>query len=212
MFTGIVRHVGRVLSVKTGRGGMHLAVDVGPLAAGLAEGDSLAVDGACLTVCAVAGERAEFDVVPTTLARTTLGELTVGSLVNLEPALAVGEALGGHIVQGHVDGLAEVVRVEAGPGGHVLRLRAGRSLTDQMVPKGSVALAGVSLTLAELADGRFSVALVPATLKATTLGRARMGARLNVELDVIGKYVRRYLEQLGGGGVTMRKLREEGFA
>ena len=201
-----------MVSVRRTAVGVRLAVDVGPLAEGLEEGASLAVDGACLTVCGVAGRVAEFDVVPETLARTTLGGLVAGSRVNLEPALAAGGRLEGHIVQGHVDGVAEVARVGIGADGHVLELRAERSLTDQMVPKGSVALAGVSLTLAGVAEGRFSVALVPTTLEATTLGEVRVGARLNVELDIIGKYVRRYLEQLAGGGVTMRKLREEGFA
>ncbi|KPK81910.1 MAG: hypothetical protein AMJ81_10255, partial [Phycisphaerae bacterium SM23_33] len=184
----------------------------GRLAEALAPGASLALDGACLTVSAISGSLAEFDAVPETLRRTTLGGLARGRQVNLEPPLPAGAPFGGHIVQGHVDGVAEVARVDAGSAGHVVHLSAPDQLTAQMVPKGSVALAGVSLTLLEVGDGRFSVALIPATLAATTLGQLKISDHLNVEVDIIGKYVRRYLEKAVGGGITVQKLREEGFA
>jgi len=212
MFTGIILHVGRVARVAPTRAGRRLCVEVGPIAARLAVGSSLAVDGACLTVARLSGATAEFDVVPETLSRTTLGGLAAGSRVHLEAALAAGAALDGHIVQGHVDGLAEVLRVERSEGGHVLHLAAPPELTDEMAPKGSIALAGVSLTLASLERGRFSVALVPTTLAATTLAEVRISDRLNVELDILGKYVRQYLRQMTGGGLTLEKLRREGFA
>lgn len=212
MFTGIVQHVGRVTDVSATSAGKRLRIDLGPLAEALAPGASLAVDGVCLTASAVAGADAEFDAVPETLGRTTLGPLVCGSRVNLERPLAAGDPLDGHIVLGHVDGTARVVRVDRSTSGHVVHLAAAE-LTGQMVPKGSVALAGVSLTIADLGDGRFSVALVPATLQRTTLGELRSADLVNVELDVIGKYVRGWLAELSGpGGLTIKKLREAGFA
>ena len=190
-----------------------MTIDVGPLAGGLAVGVSLAVDGACLTVATIVGQAAGFDVVPETLARTTLGRLSARDRVNIEAAIAAGDALDGHIVQGHVDGLCQVARIDRGTGGHVLHLAVDADLTAQMVPKGSVALAGVSLTVADLADGRFTVALVPTTLAATTLGHVRIGDALNLELDIIGKYVRRYLDRQRGraSGLTAETLRQAGF-
>ncbi len=213
MFTGIVQHVGRVTDVSATSAGKRLRIDLGPLAEALAPGASLAVDGVCLTASAVAGAEAEFDAVPETLGRTTLGPLVCGSRVNLERPLAAGDPLDGHIVLGHVDGTARVVRVDRSTSGHVVHLAAAAELTGQMVPKGSVALAGVSLTIADLGEGRLSVALVPATLQRTTFGELRSADLVNVELDVIGKYVRRWLAELSGpGGLTIKKLREAGFA
>jgi riboflavin synthase len=213
VFTGIVQHVGQVAAVATTAAGKRLIVDVGPLAERLAPGSSLAVDGACLTVAGVSAARAETDVVPETLARTTLARLRPGDAVNLEPALAAGGALDGHIVQGHVDGLAHVTRIDRSPDGHVLHLTALEDLTEQMVPKGSIALAGVSLTIVDVRGGGFSVALVPTTLERTTLGRLRVGDPLNVELDILGKYVRRYLAARSGPKpLTLEALRRAGLA
>ncbi len=214
VFTGIIQHVGRVVSVTPTAAGKRLRVDVGPLAGRAGVGASIAVDGACLTVSAVSGSAVDFDAVPETLERTTLGLLAAGAAVNLEPALAAGDALDGHIVQGHVDCIAEVERVEKGSSGHVLHLTAGVEFAEQMVPKGSVALAGVSLTLAGVGRGRLSVALVPTTLAKTTLAGLKPADRLNLEVDVLGKYVRKYLQSLAGssGGLSIEKLREAGFA
>ena len=213
MFTGIVQHVGRVTDVGATPAGKRLRIDVGPLAGALSGGASLAVDGVCLTVSSVAGAEAEFDAVPETLSRTTLGRLVRGTRVNLERPLAAGDPIDGHIVLGHVDATAEVAGVDRSASGHVVRLAAAGELTARMVPKGSVALAGVSLTIAGLGEGRLSVALVPATLERTTLGELRSSDLVNVELDVIGKYVRRAFAELGGaGGLTIEKLREAGFA
>ena len=212
MFTGIVQHVGRVSDVGATPAGKRLRIDVGPLAGALSSGASLAVDGVCLTAASVAGAEAEFDVMPETLGRTTLGRLVRGSRVNLESPLAAGDPLDGHIVQGHVDATAKVVGIDRSDSGHVIHLAAADELTARMVPKGSVALAGVSLTIVDLGEGRLSVALVPATLERTTLGELRSSDVVNVELDVIGKYVWRALVELGGpGGLTIEKLREAGF-
>jgi len=212
VFTGIIQHVGSVVRVASTPAGKRLSLDAGPLAGRLVPGSSLAVDGVCLTVAEVSAGGVELDVVPETLSRTTLGGLRAGAKVNLEPALAAGGPLDGHVVQGHVDGLARVASIQRGAAGEVLSFAAAPELTGQMVEKGSIAVAGVSLTLVTVARGRFSVALVPTTLERTTLGKARISDHVNVELDIIGKYVRRYLDALGDGGeLTVEKLRRAGF-
>ena len=218
MFTGIVRHVGRIESTRSAAGGARLAIDLGPLAAGLKLGDSVAVSGACLTVTALDGSRASFDVVAETLRRTTLGSLTSGARVNLERSLSLGQTLDGHLVQGHVDGVA-TVRSAGRPerdGGRLWEFAAEAGLVGQMVAKGSVAIDGVSLTLVDVADERFSVALIPTTLAETTLADLAVGATVNVETDLIGKYVLRYLRQMTGSaaapdGLSLDKLRQAGF-
>ena len=211
MFTGIVQHVGSVQAVGSTAAGKRLRIDLGPLAEGLAAGDSVAVSGACLTVAAVSGSAAEFDAVAETLERTTLSELRVGSKVNLERAMHLGDELGGHLVQGHVDGTAEVRAIHRG-GRHDVEFAAPGELVDQMLPKGSVAVDGVSLTLVEVGGGGFRVALIPATQTRTTLGELVVGSKVNVETDVIGRYVLRYLGRIvPGGGITMQQLRDAGF-
>ena len=212
MFTGIIQHVGRVTQARAAAAGKRFEIEVGPLGASLAHGSSVSVDGACLTVAAIDGDLAEFDAVAETLSRTTLNELVPGRAVNLEPALAAGAPLDGHIVQGHVDCVATVARIDRHAGNHILHVELPADMAAQMVHKGSVAVAGVSLTLAEVGDAGFSVALVPTTLQATTLGDLRISDKVNIELDVLGKYVRRYLAgTVGATGITIEKLREEGF-
>ncbi len=217
MFTGIVRHIGVVRGVAASAGGQRLTIDLGPIAAGLGAGDSVAVCGACLTAAQVRGQTGEFDVITETLQKTTLSELRAGSRVNLERALKASDALDGHMVQGHVDGVGEVRAIRSA-GEHVIEFAAPKGLTDQMVSKGSICIDGVSLTLATVADGRFSVALIPTTLGETTLGELRVGSKVNVETDVIGKYVLKYLSQMAGenrenrgGSLTADKLRQAGF-
>ena len=214
MFTGIIRHVGLVRSVRTTAAGARVTIEVGPMSADLAPGDSLAVNGVCLTASlSDGGGWADFDVIAPTLARTTLGDLAAGSKVNLERPLALDSLLDGHLVQGHVDGVAAIGSIRRGA--EVLwRLTAPPELTGQMVPRGSVAVDGVSLTLAEVAAGRFTVALIPTTLARTTLDERAVGDTVNIETDVIGKYVLRAMGQFGGarGQVTLDKLRQAGFA
>lgn len=211
MFTGIIQHVGEVTDVRAAGSGRRLTIDLGPPVEGLAVGGSVAVNGACLTACAVQGPLGSFDVIAETLSRTTLGRLSRGERVNLERALRVSDHLDGHIVQGHVDGMASVRELRK-TGQWLVEFEAEPELTSYMVPKGSVAIDGVSLTLVDAADGRFSVALIPTTLKDTTLSRLAVGSVVNVEADILGKYVRRLLPSLDGGGLTMDKLRQAGFA
>ncbi|NLF32958.1 MAG: riboflavin synthase [Planctomycetes bacterium] len=214
MFTGIIQYVGRLERTTSTSAGRRLRVEVGPLAARVAHGASIAVNGVCQTVAAIDGASVEFDAVAETLRRTTLGTLAAGGRVNLEAALRVGDGLDGHIVQGHVDGIARVDRIDRGGGQHVMGFAAERILTEEMVAKGSVAIDGVSLTLVDVADGRFGVTLIPTTAAATTLGSLGVGDAVNVETDILGKYVRRMLTPHGGasGGVTLEQLRKAGFA
>jgi riboflavin synthase len=190
VFTGIVREVGRVVSVDGGDDGLRLRIEAPETARATGIGDSVAVNGCCLTAVAVEDGRLAFDAVPETLARTSLAQLAPGAEVNVEPALRAGDPLGGHYVQGHVDGIGRVRRA-----GELTWFDAPPELLRHVVEKGSIAVAGVSLTVAELDDGGFAVALVPHTLTATTLGDLRPGDAVNLETDVLAKYVERLLQR-----------------
>ena len=193
MFTGLVREVGTVVSFEDGR----LRVE-SSIAASI--GDSVAIDGVCLTV--VDGDRKTlaFDAVPETLSRTTLGRLESGAAVNLEPALKAGEALGGHYVQGHVDGIGRVRSVGAEGDGRRVWVDAPPDILRYCVEKGSIAVNGVSLTVADLDGDGFAVALVPHTLAVTTLGAAAAGEEVNLETDVLAKYVEKLAGLRSGHG------------
>jgi riboflavin synthase alpha subunit len=190
MFTGIVRERGRVVSVDRNGAGVHLRIAAAETARA-APGDSISVSGCCLTVTAADDEALEFDAVPETLERTTLGSLEPGAEVNLEPALRAGEPLGGHFVQGHVDGRARVVGLEPEGEGARLRLQLPADLERYCVEKGSVAVDGVSLTIAALYDDGVEIALVPFTLEHTTLGELGACDEVNVEVDLLAKYAER---------------------
>jgi riboflavin synthase len=190
MFTGIVRELGRVVSAESGSG-LSLVVEAPETTSGLGVGDSLSVNGVCLTAAAVDGARVSLHAMPETLARSTLGDLAVGDAVNLEPALRAGEPLGGHYVQGHVDGIGRIQSVEAEGEGLRVFVEAPDDVLRYCVEKGSIAVDGVSLTIAELAPDSFAVALVPHTLEATTLSALVPGGAVNLEVDVLAKYVER---------------------
>ena len=192
MFTGIVQEIGKVEGVDAGDGGARLAIAAG-FAGELREGDSVAVEGVCLTATAVRADGFDADVMNQTLSLTTLGKLERGAGVNLEPALRAGEPLGGHIVQGHVDGVGEVVSVIEDGFARRVSVRVPDGLERYLVEHGSVTVAGVSLTVAELADDRFGVSLIPETLERTTLGSVAEGDGVNLELDVVARYVERLL-------------------
>lgn len=191
MFTGLIREVGAVVSLAGGDAGVRLVVAAPEAAAAAAPGDSISVDGVCLTVVEVGDGRLGFDAVPETLARTSLQTLEQGSRVNLEPALRAGEPLGGHYVQGHVDGVGRIRSVETEGNGQRVWIDAPEALLRYCVEKGSIAVDGVSLTVADLDDAGFAVALVPHTLEVTTLGEAAAGDEVNLETDVLAKYVER---------------------
>ena len=197
MFTGIVRERGRLVSRNGGAEGAELVVEAPQTAAGTNVGDSVALDGVCLTATAVSDGQIAFHAVAETLRRSTLAALEPGSHLNVEPALKAGEPLGGHYVQGHVDGVGRVTRADPEGDGLRLRVEAPPELLRYCVEKGSIAVQGVSLTIAALdpGDHAFEVALVPHTLAATTLGGLRPGDSLNLEVDVLAKYVERLLER-----------------
>jgi riboflavin synthase len=190
VFTGIVRELGTVEALEESEAGARLRVRAPETAAGAGIGDSVAVNGVCLTAVAVDDGVLGFDAVPETLRRSSLGSLGAGSRVNVEPALRAGEPLGGHFVQGHVDGVARVRRVDE----EGLEIEAGPAILRYCVEKGSIAVEGVSLTIAGLTDEAFTVALVPHTRAVTTLGALGAGDEVNIEVDLLAKHVERLLD------------------
>lgn len=204
MFTGLIRERGRVAAdpERSGQGGVRLQITHSEdLSEDLQVGASLAVSGVCLTLTEKAPGRSVVELAPETLSRTQLGELRAGDEVNLEPALRVGDALGGHWVQGHVDGTVLVVGRRDLGSHRELTLRLPGAMAHWVAEKGSVTLDGVSLTVAKLDGETFSVALIPHTLEVTTLGDKEVGARLNLEVDILAKYLQRLVER-GGLGVA----------
>jgi riboflavin synthase len=193
MFTGLIQHVGSVQSLAAvSGGGARLAIDIGPLAANCKLGDSIAVEGCCLTVVSLNGSVAAFDAVPETLKRTTLGELKAASRVNLESSLLPNSPLGGHFVQGHVDGTASVIDTVTGGRWAEWHFKLqDATLAEQIVEKGSIAVDGIILTIAgcDASAATFWVALIPETLEHTTIASKTKGARVNIETDILGKYV-----------------------
>lgn len=193
MFTGLVAARGRVTRVRRSGAELELGVELGGLAAAARVGDSIALSGVCCTVTDLVGGIAGFWLSGETLRRTWFGRAAVGDELNLEAALRAGDPMGGHIVQGHVDGLAQVVApVDADAGGELV-VQLPATLLKYCAEKGSISLDGVSLTIAALAGDRITVAVIPHTAQSTTIGRWRAGQQVNVEVDVLAKYVERLL-------------------
>jgi len=194
MFTGIVEEVGTVVAVERAGEDARLRLH-GPLVTeGTQIGHSIAVDGVCLTVTDVVDGTFAVDVMPESLRRSTLGGLVVGSPVNLERAVLAGGRLDGHIVQGHVDGVGRITVRTPGPRWDEVEVEMPADLAKYVAEKGSIAVSGVSLTVTHVAEAAFGIALIPTTLEVTTLGRMGVGDRVNLEVDVIAKYVERLLE------------------
>jgi riboflavin synthase len=188
MFTGLVESTARVLRIDPDGDGVRLEVET-PLSAELDQGDSIAVNGVCLTAIDPAGDRFRADVMAETLRRSSLGPLAEGDTVNVELPLRAGDRLGGHMVQGHVDGTGTVDDVRDEGFARLVRIAAEPSLLRYVVEKGSIAVDGVSLTVAAVDDASFTVSLIPETLERTTLGLAAPGRVVNLEVDVLAKYV-----------------------
>lgn len=191
MFTGLVEGLGTVRASRPEGDGRRLRVDLGPLAGGAGLGDSICVSGACLTIAALEGGVADFDLSPETLDRTTLGLLGPGSRVNLERSLRVGDRLGGHFLTGHVDGVGRLAELRPQGDFATYRWEAPPALMPLLVEKGSVGVDGVSLTVSRLLPGGFEAALIPETLARTTLGLARAGQPAHLEADLLAKHVAR---------------------
>jgi riboflavin synthase len=198
MFTGLVQDIGRVTETTARRGSKRIGIASALPTSRMEVGESIAVDGVCLTATAFRGDRFYADVVAETLAHTTLGGLKPGSRVNLERALALGDRLGGHLVQGHVDATAKVVEIVKKGDDWRLRAELPSAIASYVALKGSIALNGVSLTVSALHNRRFEVALVPQTLRKTTLGDLRVGQSLNVEVDLLARYLERLMGGSGG--------------
>ncbi len=197
MFTGIVEAIGTVVQIDVEEDRVDLVVRVTPEFSGVKVGDSVAINGCCLTVTAVDGARLSFQVVPETLRLTSLGARAPGDRVNLERAMRADARFDGHIVQGHVDGTGRIRSIRRAGSDVLLRTECGSELARQLVPRGSITLDGVSLTVIDPDASGFTVALIPHTLAVTTLGERQEGDGVNLELDVLGKYVLRYLERRG---------------
>lgn len=194
MFSGIVEALGTVVEVRPEPPGCKLWVQEPRILPEIRVADSIAINGCCLTVVEVQGDRMAFDVGPETLRRTNLGELTLGSRVNLERSLRVGDRLGGHFVTGHIDDVGTLLeRTDEGDWSFYW-FEVPRRLSRQMAPKASIAVDGVSLTIVDSQPDRFSVALIPYTLAVTTLGIRQVGQRVNLETDILAKYVERLIE------------------
>jgi riboflavin synthase len=199
MFTGIIEEVGTVESVKLEGDLARLVVRAPLVSSDTSLGDSVAVNGACLTVTQIDGERVSFDAVRETLDKTAIGDLAASSAVNLERAMIAGGRLDGHIVQGHVDGVGTVRAFERNGDDVVLLVECEASIAGHLVDKGSVTIDGVSLTVVTAQDDAFDVVLIPHTLAETTLGAFAPGRRVNLEVDILGKYVKTYVERTLAG-------------
>jgi riboflavin synthase len=210
VFTGIIEVIGRVTQLQ--RRGDLLCLTIAPLAAltDMVVGDSICVSGACLTVTALSHGAFQADVSSETNERTNLGSLKPQDEVNLERALKVSDRLGGHLVTGHVDATGYVSEVTRGAGSMTMTIRAPHELSPYIVERGSVAVEGVSLTVSRTAGDELQVAVIPYTVQNTTLGRKRVGDRVNIEVDIIGKYVKRLMQQ-GSGGIDKGFLAGHGF-
>ncbi|MGC8667617.1 MAG: riboflavin synthase [Chthonomonadales bacterium] len=211
MFTGIIQEVGTVARFVRRGSSAEVAVAAPGAARGAEVGDSIAVNGVCLTVRQREGPVLVFDAVAETLNRSNLKRLRAGEKVNIEQALRVGDAVGGHFVQGHVDGVAEILSIKEDGNARILEVSAPRELARYLAPKGSVALDGISLTIAATADGAFRVWIVPHTWEATNLRYRTPGAELNVEVDIVARYLERLVADRAPRGVTMDQLLAAGF-
>jgi riboflavin synthase len=219
MFTGIVEQIGQVTQCRESAGGRCLSIDTGIVAGGVKLGASIAVNGVCLTVAGIHGTILDFDVINESLRRTNLGELTSGARVNLERSLTPGGRMDGHFVQGHVDGTAKVVERNVSPAEWKMWFEPGDTVTEYIIPKGSIAIDGISLTIADVDRDRFSVAIIPTTLRETVIEDRQVGDRVNIESDIITRTVVHQLKNMLGinssvaanGSITQAFLTEHGF-
>jgi riboflavin synthase len=211
MFTGLVEGIGTVARLASRGGGREIILKVPPSFKDLKTGDSLCVSGACLTVTGAGPGEVVLEAIPETLKRTTLGRLAVGEKLNLERALTPDSRMGGHFVQGHVDGVGVIKAIRRMGGSQEVEIKAGPEILKYLVEKGSVALDGVSLTLVSVGEDSFQVALIPHTQKHTTLGAWQVGDEVNLEVDILAKYVERLLNPEKKRSITAEWLAEQGF-
>ncbi len=212
MFTGIVEEMGSVKALRRAAGAARLTISASMVLDGTRLGDSISVNGVCLTVVEMDKNYFSADVAVETLRVTNLGDLKIGSAVNLERALQLSARVGGHLVSGHVDAVGSIRDKREEGNGWRIFIDAPESVLRYVIKKGSVAIDGISLTVADVDNAGFSIAMIPHTAKLTTLGFKSAGDRVNLEADIIGKYVERLLSGKGEGGVNLELLRKTGFA
>ena len=213
MFTGIIEYLASVKKLSLKAGGAELFLDIGSFNDNIEMGESIAINGACLTVKEVSGKNIAFDVSSETLKKTTLGKLRNAEKVNIERSLRVGDRLGGHFVTGHVDGVGTIKEKKETADQCTMSFSVENKFTDMMIEKGSVAIDGISLTIVDIANGVFTVALIPFTLASTTLGFKKVGDQVNIEIDMMGKWIKKLLTNIQEkkGGITKEQLMEQGF-
>ncbi|RMF69959.1 MAG: riboflavin synthase [Calditrichaeota bacterium] len=211
MFTGLVEEVGRVTQASRRGGALRLTIAAEHVVQDLEVDDSIAVNGVCLTAVEVKGSSFLVEAVEETLRKTTLASLRTGSRVNLERSLTLADRLGGHFVQGHVDGVGRVTSLQKQKGGVLLNVRLPSYLMKYVISEGSIAIDGVSLTVARLAGDEITISLIPHTLELTTLGEVHPGQAVNIEVDVIGKYVESILTKSDAGKLTEAWMQRLGY-
>ena len=213
MFTGLIEAVCKINSLRRSTEAITLTIDLGILASDAKIGDSICINGVCLTITTLSGSVASFDVSAETLAKSTISQLQSSSPVNAERALRASDRLGGHVVQGHVDGTATIKSVNKQGDFATITFQTAPELLAQMIVKGSVAVNGISLTISDIDTNGFSVAIIPQTLENTTLANAKTGDTVNIETDIMTKTVKKLLEQMlpTKGNLTVDKLQELGF-
>ncbi len=211
MFTGLVTEIGKIQSLRKTAGGLVLEIKAPGCASGLTEHDSVCCNGVCLTVTSRRGESFLVEAVEETLKKTTLGNLKIGSSLNLELALRMGDRMGGHIVQGHIDCVGRISAIEKRASSWLIDIAYPARFSKYLIPVGSIAVDGISLTVASVARRTFSVSIIPYTWGQTTLQKAGKGEEVNLEFDLIGKYVENMIAGAGGKGLTEARLREWGY-
>lgn len=212
MFTGLIQQIGKLARRETVAGGLRLTISSTPWNPPLTLGESMAVNGICLTLAQITGNNFVCDILHETFAMTTLGAKSPGTALHLERALRLGDPLGGHLVTGHVDGIGTVSQCQANGRDWILQITCHTELLHTMVKKGSIAIDGVSLTIIALDERSFAVSLIPFTCAHTTLGHLKKGATVNLETDIVGKHIRRTLEKKQAPHpLTWERLRAAGF-
>ncbi|MFQ5636373.1 MAG: riboflavin synthase [bacterium] len=211
MFTGIIAEIGRVGDCFTRQGALQLTIAASEVADDLQVDDSISVSGVCLTVIERANGQFKVEAVSETLQKTKLGDVSKGSAVNLEPALRFSDRIGGHLVQGHVDGVGQVTGVQPQEGGRLLKIKIPECLLKYVISEGSIALDGVSLTVARLYENEITISLIPHTLQKTTLADLKVGNKVNIEVDLIGKYIESLMLKGKKDGLTFEKLQKMGY-
>ena len=213
MFTGLIESVCKVVSAVGTAGGIRLAVDLGRTGETVESGDSIAINGTCLTIASIRGTVAEFDVIAETLSKTTLGNLKIGSPVNVERAMQVTDKFGGHFVQGHIDAVGKVKKIEKKGDSRLFVFQTNSDVLDYIIPKGSMAVDGVSLTITDVEKNGFGVAIIPATYENTIFKNYKVGDSVNIETDIICRIVKKQLDNIlpNKQGLSVEKLKEMGF-